>query len=502
MYLTRCEQRHSARWDLLAINCGLDDIKRAVELDDYKRNLIAIRKAAQRLAGAVVWIRTTPVISALDDARQTGGFHRTAADVVIFNEVADEVMSGLPSVDLFKLTELVRGGPAACVDHVSQANFVAGELRHVLTCGFDTPQGVDGSGKGSGQTPAAQPEAPSELLFADQDALRRRLPKEGNGADALTVLDCTPANILMLSQGSWDLCRKDLLAVGIAPDTVELLEQGPCAQVLAAFEVRRELVNYKKVHPWSSRMTLSADCRPLVNAWRSALAPYVFWAARCRSCLSSLRLKIASLPAFDEVCLHLFEEARLLQKRLQQMAVYFFWQGVCPPYFSIPPFRKPLQPRLKSVFKHLTPREEKTRGSHLLCHALPFHEDPDQYEDTVAHLLEYFRPESLSPHPGAGTSPPASCASQSSSTDRATVADDAPRVGLSDEETQDKADTADTVFARIAALRVKKRSYLVACRAMMQHRGVLRAIHDARDIAKAICLTPRSATHPNMICPG
>lgn len=40
-----------------------------------------------------------------------------------------------------------------------------------------------------------------------------------------------------------------------------------------------------------------------------------------------------------------------------------------------------------------------------------------------------------------------------------------------------------------ASLLDRKRLYLAASRALMRHRGTVRAMHDARDIAKAICLS-------------
>lgn len=80
-----------------------------------------------------------------------------------------------------------------------------------------------------------------EACFTDRAALRCRLPAEGSSD--LKVVDCCCANILLFSQGSWDLCVKDLTAAGITSDEIQRLSLGPCARVLAAFELRRELVN-------------------------------------------------------------------------------------------------------------------------------------------------------------------------------------------------------------------------------------------------------------------
>jgi hypothetical protein len=99
--------------DLLAVNCGLHDIKtdpetgdRAVEPGAYRGNLEAIVAVGHLLADVVIWIRTTPVDDAMH-ARRDAGFGRVQTDVDQYNRIADEVMAEtqVPVIDLARLTE-------------------------------------------------------------------------------------------------------------------------------------------------------------------------------------------------------------------------------------------------------------------------------------------------------------------------------------------------------------------------------------------------------------
>lgn len=128
--------------DLLLLNCGLHDIKtevsggtKQVPPDAYARNLRAILEVASAMKLKVVWVRTTPVIDELHNARSRN-FHRFAVDVATYNAIADEIMSaaGVPIVDLHAFS--ARFVPAGFIDHVhysdavreKQAAFIAGAL--------------------------------------------------------------------------------------------------------------------------------------------------------------------------------------------------------------------------------------------------------------------------------------------------------------------------------------------------------------------------------------
>lgn len=123
-YLRVRREQDPIQADVLLVNCGLHDIKRhpqtraiQVELPAYIANLRAIlaEAAAQNLQ--VVWMRTTPVVDEIHNAKSTS-FHRFAADVTAYNEAADAVMrtAGVPIVDLHSFsTSFV---PAGFTDHV------------------------------------------------------------------------------------------------------------------------------------------------------------------------------------------------------------------------------------------------------------------------------------------------------------------------------------------------------------------------------------------------
>ena len=128
--------------DLLLVNCGLHDIKRAPGADDtqvplaaYENNLRAIIVDGRDHGAQVAWVRTTPVDDAIHNSRNKD-FQRFAADVERFNAVADRVMleHGVPSIDLHTFT--CNLGSDLYIDHVhftdavrvQQAAFIAGRL--------------------------------------------------------------------------------------------------------------------------------------------------------------------------------------------------------------------------------------------------------------------------------------------------------------------------------------------------------------------------------------
>lgn len=142
-YLQRMVTDASFRPAVLAINCGLHDIKTSVNppgvkqvpLAQYRSNMQQILKLAAGVAGRVVWIRTTPVDDAQHNSR-SAEFHRHAADVAAYNAAADEAVAaaGVASIDLHTFTASLGGNPFC--DHVHflepirqlQAAFIAGAL--------------------------------------------------------------------------------------------------------------------------------------------------------------------------------------------------------------------------------------------------------------------------------------------------------------------------------------------------------------------------------------
>ena len=81
--------------DLVHVNCGLHDLKRAfgaaseVPLDEYERNVRQILQRLQRELGVVVWATTTPVDE--NWHHQNKGFDRLEADVEAYNAAARAV---------------------------------------------------------------------------------------------------------------------------------------------------------------------------------------------------------------------------------------------------------------------------------------------------------------------------------------------------------------------------------------------------------------------------
>lgn len=128
--------------DYLLLNCGLHDIKRdpstnkiQVSEQEYRENLEAIIKILQKKQIQLIWMRTTPVVDSIHNAK-SNAFHRYAADLHIYNKIADEVCekNKIPVIDLFSFTEKL--GIDQFEDHVHykeparnlQAAFIAGNV--------------------------------------------------------------------------------------------------------------------------------------------------------------------------------------------------------------------------------------------------------------------------------------------------------------------------------------------------------------------------------------
>ena len=101
----------SRRPDVVHINCGLHDLKRAfdaeepaVPLAEYRENVAAILRAlCDRTEAQVIWAMTTPVNQARHHARK--GFDRFEADVQAYNGAAAAVCreQGVVVNDLYEV---------------------------------------------------------------------------------------------------------------------------------------------------------------------------------------------------------------------------------------------------------------------------------------------------------------------------------------------------------------------------------------------------------------
>ena len=129
--------------DIVLINCGLHDIKTNVEsgkkqvaLASYKENLEQIHALLANKGIPMIWVRTTPVDDEQHNSKQQS-FHRYAADVANYNEVADKVFRArsVPIIDLHQFT--LNLGEGLFTDHVhfgedtrtKQAAFISGFLQ-------------------------------------------------------------------------------------------------------------------------------------------------------------------------------------------------------------------------------------------------------------------------------------------------------------------------------------------------------------------------------------
>ncbi len=147
-YLRGWQSQGGLPADLLLLNCGLHDVKtdpatgdKQVPIEQYRINLVAIVELLAALRLPTAWVRTTPCDELIHNRRPNLAFHRFAADVDAYNQVADSIMAAaaIPTIDLHGFT-LACGDDLYC-DHVHfqapvrrlQAAFLAGWVcRHGL----------------------------------------------------------------------------------------------------------------------------------------------------------------------------------------------------------------------------------------------------------------------------------------------------------------------------------------------------------------------------------
>lgn len=144
MVLEYLEEEHhkNTKYDILAMNCGLHDIRVdrtskmiQVELEEYKTNLTRIIEISKIMANKTIWVGLTPVIDEIHNARKAG-FLRYNDDVMAYDAASKEIMSEhkIPCIDMYSFTRAL--GPDVYCDHVHfkdeirrlQAAFIAGYL--------------------------------------------------------------------------------------------------------------------------------------------------------------------------------------------------------------------------------------------------------------------------------------------------------------------------------------------------------------------------------------
>ena len=133
--------------DVLLLNCGLHDIKRDVATrkfqvspEKYRENLEKILQCVRGMSLEVIWIRTTEVNEEVHLDPKRMEFFRYNSDVVLYNDIADEVMSqnDVPVIDLYGFSR--KFSKEGIRDHVHyypryselQAAYIVGNVEALL----------------------------------------------------------------------------------------------------------------------------------------------------------------------------------------------------------------------------------------------------------------------------------------------------------------------------------------------------------------------------------
>jgi hypothetical protein len=136
------EYKKSTKYDILAINCGLHDVrvdrvsnKIQVMLEEYEMNLNKIIEISKEKSSKIIWIGLTPIIDKIHNSRKEG-FLRYDEDVKTYDNVSKQIMKkhDIQCVNIYNFTKNL--GRDIYFDHVHfkeevrklQAAFIAGHL--------------------------------------------------------------------------------------------------------------------------------------------------------------------------------------------------------------------------------------------------------------------------------------------------------------------------------------------------------------------------------------
>jgi len=145
-YLAHKLKERDFKPDYLLLNCGLHDIKRnpvtreiQVPEKEYRENLETIFQLLKKKNIRLIWMRTTPVVDNIHNAKSRS-FHRFAADVETYNQIADKICRKhkVPVIDLYSFSKQL--GEKQFKDHVHykepacalQAAFIAGAVQSIM----------------------------------------------------------------------------------------------------------------------------------------------------------------------------------------------------------------------------------------------------------------------------------------------------------------------------------------------------------------------------------
>ncbi|HEV7301553.1 MAG TPA: SGNH/GDSL hydrolase family protein [Tepidisphaeraceae bacterium] len=151
-YLKDRRQNDPIPADILLLSCGLHDLKthpttkaKQVPIEQFESNLRAITQEVAAMGLTLAWLRITPVVDEIHNARAS--FHRYQADVDRYNAIADGVMRDADAhvIDFAAFCQALL--PESLIDHVHydeaararQAKFIAEHLLKIAAASGDWP---------------------------------------------------------------------------------------------------------------------------------------------------------------------------------------------------------------------------------------------------------------------------------------------------------------------------------------------------------------------------
>lgn len=124
-YLKERSEKGELNLDLFVFNCGLHDIKRPVDGENYQvppekyeKNLDEILKLSKKHNLKTIFITTTPVDDERHNKVPPAGIKRYNADVILYNEIATKVCEkhDVAIIDLYTFTQGI--DEEKYIDHV------------------------------------------------------------------------------------------------------------------------------------------------------------------------------------------------------------------------------------------------------------------------------------------------------------------------------------------------------------------------------------------------
>lgn len=111
-YLNKID-KEGRKYDILLINCGLNDIqrnhynmKKQIDKEEYEKNVRKIVEIGHGISDKIYWINSTPIDNDLHNQNNLRPY-RYDWDVVEYNKIADNVMNenNIDVIDLYDYTK-------------------------------------------------------------------------------------------------------------------------------------------------------------------------------------------------------------------------------------------------------------------------------------------------------------------------------------------------------------------------------------------------------------